>query len=183
MIREDIFGVTPQVSHAAYIDNSAILIGNIIISDNVYIGPNVVIRADEVDENYKTGKVIIKSGASIQDCVNINTIGSSKIEIGENVVVFNGVIIKGNCYIGHSSTLMMKSIIFNSKIDNGCYVGISSIVENASINQYMMIDHGMVINGTKTNSLKTVPKEVKDMTQKLIKNSINMVTGYKYMGM
>lgn len=184
MVREDIYGNAPVISHTAYIDTSAILIGNIVIKDNVYIGPNVVIRADEVDENYRTGCIVISDGVSIQDGVNINTIGNSNIEIGKNVVVFNGAIIKGNCSIGNFSTLGIKSIVFNSNIDDGSYIGINSIVENAKIMNGMMVEHGAVINGDNVSKLlKPITKDINEMSQKIITNSINLVTGYKFMGM
>lgn len=83
MIREDIFGNYPQIAHSAYVDDTAILIGNIVVGENVYIGPNVVIRADEVDENYRVGKIVIKDKAAIYDGANINTTGASEITIGE----------------------------------------------------------------------------------------------------
>ncbi|MGB9808922.1 MAG: carbonic anhydrase, partial [Caldanaerobacter sp.] len=79
MIREDIFGNYPQISHTSYIDDTAILIGNIVVGENVYIGPNVVIRADEIDDNYRVGKIIIKDRAVIYDGSIINTIGASQI--------------------------------------------------------------------------------------------------------
>ena len=44
-------GEMPVVDPTAYIDQSAQIIGKVRIGEQVFVGPNVVIRADETDEN------------------------------------------------------------------------------------------------------------------------------------
>lgn len=183
MIREDIFGNFPQIAHTAYIDNTAILIGNIVVGENVYIGPNVVIRADEVDENYRVGKIVINDGASIYDGVNINTIGASKIEIGKNAIISNGAIIKGECYIGNCCNINIKTIIFNSYIGDNCYIGINAILENVKINDNMMVESGNILNeGNVALLVKPISKEKIDVIYKMSSANKILVNGYKLIG-
>lgn len=183
MIREDIFGNAPRIAHSAYIDKSAILIGNIFVGENVYIGPNVVIRADEVDDDYRVGIIIINEGASLHDSVNINTIGFSKVEIGENTIIYNGAIIKGNCYIGNFCNANMKSVIFNSYIGDDCYIGINAVLENVKIGDRMMVESGAIVNiNNSSQTLKPILKEKLDYIHKISNNSKVLVDGYKFMG-
>lgn len=47
-VRPNPEGDWPQVDTSAYIDSTAQLIGSVRISPRVYVGPNAVVRADEV---------------------------------------------------------------------------------------------------------------------------------------
>lgn len=183
MIKEDIFGNYPQIAHTAYVDNTAILIGNIVVRENVYIGPHVVIRADEIDESYKVGQIVINDGVSIYEGVNINTIGSSKIEIGRNTVISNGVIIKGECYIGNYCNINVKSIIFNSYIGDNCYVGINAILENVKLGEGMMVESGNILNESNVVLFaKPISKEKIDIIHKMSSANKILVNGYKLIG-
>ena len=50
MIRKNPSGHLPVIDESAYVDNTAIICGKVIIKENVFVGPYVVIRADEVDD-------------------------------------------------------------------------------------------------------------------------------------
>lgn len=49
MIRKNPSGDLPIIDQTAYVDQTAIICGKVIIHANVFIGPYAVIRADEVD--------------------------------------------------------------------------------------------------------------------------------------
>ena len=49
-------GIKPIIKKSAYIHPQAVIIGNVEIGEEVYIGPNAVLRGD-------WGKIIIKDGA------------------------------------------------------------------------------------------------------------------------
>jgi phenylacetic acid degradation protein len=53
-------GIRPIIKPSAYIHPQAVIIGNVEIGEEVYIGPNAVIRGD-------WGKIIIKDGANVQE--------------------------------------------------------------------------------------------------------------------
>jgi carbonic anhydrase/acetyltransferase-like protein (isoleucine patch superfamily) len=67
MIRKNPSGDLPVIHESAYVDNTAILCGKIIVEENVFIGPYAVIRADEVDENGNMDPIIIGANSNIQD--------------------------------------------------------------------------------------------------------------------
>lgn len=52
-------GIRPIIKPSAYIHPQAVIIGNVEIGEEVYIGPNAVIRGD-------WGKIIIKDGANVR---------------------------------------------------------------------------------------------------------------------
>ena len=56
-------GITPVVHPAAFVHETAVLIGDVIIAADCYIGPNASLRGD-------FGRIIVERGANVQDtCV------------------------------------------------------------------------------------------------------------------
>jgi phenylacetic acid degradation protein len=56
-------GLTPVVDPSSYVHPTAVLIGDVIVGKQVYIGPNASLRGD-------FGRLVIGDGANIQDnCV------------------------------------------------------------------------------------------------------------------
>jgi carbonic anhydrase/acetyltransferase-like protein (isoleucine patch superfamily) len=47
MIRKNPRGDFPQIHESAYVDQTAIICGKVIIEESVFVGPYAVIRADE----------------------------------------------------------------------------------------------------------------------------------------
>ena len=63
MLRVNVVGDVPQINSTSFVDPSAIIIVNVIIGNNCYIGPSVVIRADRFsvdDEVTKIEKIDIE---------------------------------------------------------------------------------------------------------------------------
>lgn len=56
-------GLTPVVPEESYVHPTAVLIGDVILGQGVYVGPNASLRGD-------FGRIVVKDGANIQDnCV------------------------------------------------------------------------------------------------------------------
>jgi phenylacetic acid degradation protein len=102
-------GIRPIIKPSAYIHPQAVIIGNVEIGEEVYIGPNAVIRGD-------WGKIIIKDGANVQEnCTlhvfpNIETILEESAHIGHGAIIHSGHIGK-NCLVGMNSVVMDKAVI------------------------------------------------------------------------
>jgi len=70
MIRKNPSGHLPQIHQSAYIDQTAIICGKVIIHANVFVGPYAVIRADE---NGDMEPIVIGANSNIQDGVVIHS--------------------------------------------------------------------------------------------------------------
>ncbi|MGG7440736.1 transferase hexapeptide repeat family protein [Chryseobacterium arthrosphaerae] len=107
-------GIRPIIRPSAYIHPQAVIIGNVEIGEEVYIGPNAVIRGD-------WGKIIIKDGANVQEnCTlhvfpNIETILEESAHIGHGAIIHSGHIGK-NCLIGMNAVVMDKAYIGDESI-------------------------------------------------------------------
>ncbi len=113
----------PIIDKTAIIGNNVVIIGDVIIKENVNIWPNTTIRGD-------LGQIVIGKNTNIQDnCV---------IHIDYNLPC----IIGENCIIGHGA------ILHSANIGNNCLVGMGSIVlNNAKMLDFSMLGAGsMLVN-------------------------------------
>ena len=82
---------------SAYVDPTAQLIGNVRVGENVFVGPNAVIRADEPGTNGKVQPIMIEAESNIQDGVLIHSMGGASVRIGPKASIAHGVVIHGPC--------------------------------------------------------------------------------------
>ena len=75
-------GDIPKVDPTAYIDPTALLIGNVHIGPQVFVGPYAVIRADETDDKGQVQPIDIADECNVQDGVIIHALGGSGVKIG-----------------------------------------------------------------------------------------------------
>lgn len=120
--------VTPVIHSSAFVHPSAEIIGDVIIEENVYIGPLAVLRGD-------FGRLIVKSGSNIQDnCVMHGFPGKDTV-LEKNVHVGHGAIIHG-CHIFENTLVGMNSVIMDLVIiEKESIVGANSFVKAKSYYQ------------------------------------------------
>jgi phenylacetic acid degradation protein len=107
-------GVTPVVDPTAYVHPSAVLIGDVIVGADCYIGPAACLRGD-------FGRLEIRAGANIQDtCVlhafpGHDTIVEEGGHIGHGAVL-HGCTIKRNALVGMNAVINDNAVIGESAI-------------------------------------------------------------------
>jgi len=145
-IRSNTVGDRPTIHPSAFIDPSAQIIGNVRIAQDVFVGPNVVIRADEPGSDGKVCPVVIEAESNIQDGVIIHSRGGTSVRIGPQASVAHGVIIHGPCEIGKGCFLALRAVIYSATLEDFVWVGIGSIIMRATIPSHTMIPAGSVIH-------------------------------------
>ena len=129
MIRKNPSGDLPVIHESAYVDNTAILCGKIIVEENVFIGPYAVIRADEVNEQGEMEPIIIGANSNIQDGVVIHSKAGGLVKIGANTSIAHRSIVHGPCIVGENVFIGFNSVLFNCTVGNGSVVRHNSVVE------------------------------------------------------
>lgn len=115
-------GVIPVVHPDAYVHPTAVLIGDVHISKNCYVGPNASLRGD-------FGRIILKEGANIQDNCVMHGFPNSDTVIDINGHVGHCAILHG-CYIGKDALVGMNSVILDDAlIADRCFVGANSLIK------------------------------------------------------
>jgi phenylacetic acid degradation protein len=107
-------GLVPVVDPSAYVHPSAVLIGDVIIGPGVYIGPCASLRGD-------FGRLIVQSGANVQDCCVMHGFPGSDTVVEEDGhighgAVLHGCIVRRNALVGMNVVVMDNAIIGESAI-------------------------------------------------------------------
>lgn len=97
-------GFTPVIKPSSFIHPQASVTGNVIIGENVYIGPGAAIRGD-------WGQIIIEDGCNVQENCTIHMFPGTTVHLKKGAHVGHGAIIHGgilgeNCLIGMNSVIM-----------------------------------------------------------------------------
>ncbi|MGB0933863.1 MAG: transferase hexapeptide repeat family protein, partial [Lishizhenia sp.] len=100
----------------SFIHPNATVTGNVIIGENVYVGPGAAIRGD-------WGKIIIEDGCNVQENCTIHMFPGTTTLLKEGAHIGHGAIIHGgtigkNCLIGMNAVVMDDVII-----EDECIVG------------------------------------------------------------
>lgn len=114
-------GFTPVIKESSFVHPKASVTGNVIIGENVYIGPGAAIRGD-------WGQIVIEDGCNVQENCTIHMFPGTTVTLKKGAHVGHGAIIHGgtlgeNCLIGMNSVIMDDCIIGDE-----CIVGALSFV-------------------------------------------------------
>ena len=114
-------GVAPRIAASAWIADSAQVIGNVELADDVGIWFGAVLRGD-------TEAMRIGRGSNIQDGCVLHADVGRPLTVGQDVTVGHMVVLHG-CTIGDGSLVGIGAIVLNgARIGRGCVVGAGALV-------------------------------------------------------
>ena len=112
---------SPSMASSAWVADSAQVIGNVELADNVSVWFGAVIRGD-------TETIRIGQGTNIQDGSVLHADVGKPLTIGSHVTVGHKVMLHG-CTIGDGSLIGIGAIVLNgAKVGKGCIVGAGALV-------------------------------------------------------
>jgi len=178
-VRPNPVGDWPQIDEASFVDASAQIMGNVQIGPGVYVGPQTVIRADEVDPHGVVHPVIIERDAYIQDGVIIHARAGSTVRIGTRANIAHGVIIHGPCEIGAECFVALRAAMYNSTLQDSVWVGIGAIIMRADIPSMTMIPAGsMIRSGSDIHQYRLMNHSEQAYKDSVIDASAKLRDGY-----
>ena len=141
-------GIKPAIDPSSFIHPQANVTGDVVIGENVYVGPGAVIRGD-------FGKVIIKDGANVQENCTIHMFPGVTVTINEGAHLGHGCIVHG-ATIGYNSLIGMNAVILDDAIiGDECIVGALTLV-----NSEMVVPNRKVVVGNPGKIIKDVSDEM-----------------------
>ncbi|WP_343569303.1 carbonate dehydratase [Acinetobacter sp.] len=180
MLRKNPSGHLPVIDQSAYVDQTAIICGKVIVHANVFIGPYAVIRADETDENGEMKPIIIGANSNIQDGVVIHSKAGALVVIGENTSIAHRSIIHGPCEIGHHVFVGFNSVIFNCKVGNHSAIRHNAVVDGRDLPNHFYVPAMSYINSkTDLNQYPPVDIAISEFSESVVSTNIELVKGYK----
>jgi carbonic anhydrase/acetyltransferase-like protein (isoleucine patch superfamily) len=144
-IRPNLVGDYPQIDPTALIDPSAQIIGRVEISEDVFVGPLTVIRADQRGPDGKVAPIQIDREVNIQDGVIIHSDPGASVIIGARTSVAHGVIIHGPCTIGQECFLALGASVYKTTLEDHVWVGMGAIAKLVTVPSFTKLPAGGVI--------------------------------------
>lgn len=108
-------GLTPVVHPQAFVHETAVLIGDVMIGANCYIGPNASLRGD-------FGRIIVARGANVQDTCVMHAFPGKDCIVERDGHIGHGAVLHG-CRIGVNALVGMNAVVMDDAV-----IGESSIV-------------------------------------------------------
>src|SRR6187397_1051225 len=109
-------GFKPVIKESSFVHPNAAVTGNVIIGENVYIGPGAAIRGD-------WGQIIIEDGCNVQENCTIHMFPGTTVLLKEGAHIGHGAIIHG-ATIGRNALIGMNSVVMDDAIiGDECIVG------------------------------------------------------------
>ena len=108
-------GKTPAIASTARVAETAAIIGDVTLGENVTVWYGAVLRGD-------AGPIRIGRGSNLQDNVTVHCADSMPTVVGEDVVVGHGAILH-SCTVGNGCLIGMGAVLLDE-----CVVGAESIV-------------------------------------------------------
>jgi len=108
-------GITPVVHPDAFVHEAAVLIGDVFIGADCYIGPHASLRGD-------FGRIIVEQGANVQDTCVMHSFPGKDCIVERNGHIGHGAVLHG-CRIGTNAMVGMNAVVMDD-----ASIGESSIV-------------------------------------------------------
>lgn len=164
--------VRPRIASSAYVGPFSSVIGDVIVKRNVFIAPNVSIRADEGFPFY------IGANTNIQDGVILHGLQHGRVQhgnrtysiyIGEHVSCTHGCIIHGPCKLGDHVFVGFHSIVLNAIVGEGCYISANALVTGGiTVKPDRFVPPGAIIDTQdKADALGPVPDSQKEFAEEV----------------
>jgi phenylacetic acid degradation protein len=96
-------GIVPVVHPSAFVHESAVLIGDVIVGARAYIGPCACLRGD-------FGRIVVEEGANIQDTCMLHGFPGKDTVVGAEATVGHGAVLHG-CVLRRGSLVGMNCVV------------------------------------------------------------------------
>jgi phenylacetic acid degradation protein len=98
-------GVVPVIDPSAYVHPTAVLIGDVIIGENCYVGPNACLRGD-------FGRIVLKAGANVQDTCVMHGFPERDTVVEENGHIGHGAVLH-SCIVRRGALVGMNAVVMD----------------------------------------------------------------------
>ena len=96
-------GIVPVVHPSAFVHESAVLIGDVIVGARAYIGPCACLRGD-------FGRIVVEEGANVQDSCLLHGFPGKDTEVRRGATIGHGAVLHG-CVVGAGALVGMNAVV------------------------------------------------------------------------
>ena len=140
-------GIVPVVDPSAYVHPSAVLIGDVSVGPDCYVGPCASLRGD-------FGRLILERGSNLQDTCVMHGFPGTDTVVEEDGHVGHGAVLHG-CRVGRNALIGMNAVIMDNAV-----IGESSIVAaSAFVKAGMEIPPRVLVAGMPAKVIRALSDE------------------------
>ncbi|MFS2115121.1 phenylacetic acid degradation protein PaaY [Herbaspirillum frisingense] len=100
--------VIPVVHPTAYVHPTAVLIGDVIVGADCYVGPAACLRGD-------FGRIVLQRGANVQDTCVIHGFPGHDTLVGENGHIGHGAVLH-SCTVQRDALVGMNAVVMDEAV-------------------------------------------------------------------
>jgi len=112
-------GITPVVHPDAFVHETAVLIGDVLVGAGCYVGPCASLRGD-------FGRIVVERGANVQDNCVMHSFPGKDCIVETDGHIGHGAVLHG-CHIGANAMVGMNAVVMDEAV-----IGASSIIAAAA---------------------------------------------------
>lgn len=167
-------GHTPSIAQDAWIDDSAVVIGDVEIGDGSSIWPMTVVRGDihririGARTNIQDGSVLHVTHASAFNP------GGYGLTIGDDVTVGHKVLLHG-CEIGHHCLIGMGAIV----MDGAVIEPYNIIAAGSLVSEGKVFESGFLWRGTPARKVRELTDSEREYLDYVAGNYVRLAAQYK----
>jgi carbonic anhydrase/acetyltransferase-like protein (isoleucine patch superfamily) len=160
-------GVTPTIASTCYVDDSAQIVGDVILGDHASVWMNAVLRGD-------VHQIRVGAHSNIQDCSVLHGMKEQYgVHLGEYVTVGHSVVLHG-CVIEDRCLIGMGSIILN-----GARIGAGSIIAAGTlVPEKTMVEPGSLWMGSPAKLRRRLDEKDQEMIMRYANNYLHYKESY-----
>ena len=99
----EIDGLVPVVHPSAFVHESAVLIGDVLVGARAYVGPAACLRGD-------FGRIVVEEGANIQDTCMLHGFPGKDTVVGPEATIGHGAVLHG-CIVRRGALVGMNAVV------------------------------------------------------------------------
>ncbi len=108
-------GIVPVIDPSAFVHPAAVVVGDVIIGAQCYVGPCAVLRGD-------FGRIILGRGSNLQETCVVHAFPNLETVVEEDGHIGHGAILHG-CRVGRNAMIGMNAVVMDEAI-----IGENSII-------------------------------------------------------
>lgn len=154
-------GKKPKIDPTVFVDDSATIVGDVVIGEGSSVWPNAVIRGD-------SSVIRIGRNVNLQDNVVIDSKPGGSVTIGDYVSVGHGAILHG-CEIRSSVIVGMGAIVMDSaKIRDWVIIGAGAVITQNTLipsNSLVLGIPGKVVKQLDEEKLRSIRENAEEYVE------------------
>ena len=171
-------GDIAQVDSTAYVDPSAQLIGAIRIGPRVFVGPNAVLRADELSADGDVKPILIEADCNVQDGVIIHALAGTSVTVGAKTSLAHGAIIHGPCSLGDRCFVGFGAVVFKARLGSGVFIAARAVVEGVDLPADAVVGSTTITSQDQADQLGTTSPQQREFMADVVQANLKLTEGY-----